>query len=90
MTDSYPKQTIDEIQIWLKSDVTQTYLQCLEWYSQQLSEVRQKALFKSDTHDKTIENLYRNLGADEALGFLADPIQLMSNYEVIRRSIDEE
>ena len=90
MTDSYPKMTIDEIEIWLASEVTKTYLQSLTFYKEQLAEARASGAFVGDTHDKTIERLYRKLGAEQAVSDFLSPIDLMNNYNLVRRSIDEE
>lgn len=43
----------------------------------------QKRGFVASTHDETIANLYRNLGADEATTLLSDPDRIFHLYDMV-------
>lgn len=90
MTDSYPRMMLDEVEIWLSSPITKTYLQCFKFYQEQLSEMRANNGFVAPTNDDTLRNLFKNLGADEMASNFSKPIDVMRNYGLIQESIDEE
>ena len=89
MVDNYPRVPRDLVEIWLNDPTTKAFLQCTAWYQEQLSEARASSAFVGATHDKTIENLYRNLGAEEAAKFLTHPMHVLENYGIIRE-MDED
>ena len=90
MADSYPRISRDGIRLWLEQPETKAFLQCLAWYREQLEDVRKAAGFVADTHDKTTENLYRNLGADQCAGDFERAESLLEMYGLIEEGDDAE
>lgn len=90
MTNSYPKVMKDSVKIWLNDPITKTYLQCLNFYSEQLKESRAIGGFvDAESNDATIRRLFLNMGAEDATNTLASPYELMSAYNMIEGNVDE-
>ena len=51
--------------------------------------MRKAAGFAGKTHDETVENLYRNLGADQCAADFADPVRILETYGLIEEEQDD-
>lgn len=83
MADSHPRLAPDSIELWLQDPVTKAYLQSLQWYIEQLRDVRNSVSFAGQSNDETVNNLYRNLGAEQAAVFLSSPFVVLDNYGLV-------
>ena len=87
MADKYPRISRDGIRLWLEDPTTQSFLKTLEWYQDQLGDVRRNATFVGDTNDKTAENLFRNLGATQAAEDFKNPMRILEQYELVKEEV---
>jgi len=90
MSDRYPRVLKDSVEIWLNDPITKTYLKSLEFYLEQLQETRQQGGFVNDTsNDLTLRRLFQNLGAEQAIRHASEPMQMLSNYELLKELNDD-
>lgn len=80
----YPQLTEPQVEIWLGSAVTKTFLQCLEW---KWLDCRDQAgtgvLVDSGNADMTHALLHRSLGQQDAYTEAGKPEVLLDFYEMI-------
>lgn len=63
MEDKHKRISQDQLDIWMDNPVTRTYLQCLEWSAEQISEVLSKGgLVNPENNDHTSNRIHLALG----------------------------
>jgi len=87
----YPQITEDQLEIWLSSSVTQTYLQCLNWFLEDVKdEANDDKLVDSSNSDLTFANIHVNMGHKQGLRSAMDYKTLMNRLEMIEPKKEAE
>lgn len=83
-TPQYPQISQDEIDIWLTSRVTQTYMQCLEWFHKDTEDAaRGDTLVDSSSADLTHALKHLNLGQQQGLQSALDHAKLFTRFGMV-------
>ena len=81
----------EELDSWLRSSVTQTYMATIRAYIEHLHEDRNNTIdgLGRLPNEETMTNLFQNKGAIVAATLLGNPSALLGHYEMIK-SKDED
>ena len=79
------------MEIWLDNPVTKTYLQCLEWSAEQVSEVLgNEGLIDSENNDHTSNAIHSALGKKRGLLDACDPSTIITLHEMLELPKEED
>ena len=82
--DEYPRVTQAQLEIWLDSPVTKTYLQCLKWSAEQITEAMGSGVF-IDFHnaDTTFGAMRDAIGHRNGFMKSSDPTEQLNKHEML-------
>ena len=87
----YPQITPAQLEIWMDSPVTKTYLQCLEWSADQIKEILGNGgMIDSSNSDLTHARLHSALGEKTGLLRATDPDIVMRTHKMIGVDHDKD
>ena len=91
MTQTHKAVHPEELDSWLRSSVTQTYLATIRAYIEHLHEDRDNTIngLGRLPNEETMSNLFQNKGAAMAATFVGNPSALLGHYEMLK-SQDED
>lgn len=81
----------EELDSWLRSSVTQTYMATIRAYIEHLHEDRNNTIngLGRLPNEQTMSNLFQNKGAVSAATFIGDPSALLGHYEMLKSKEDD-
>lgn len=80
----HPVVTPEQIQLWEANPVTKAYLQCLEWFKQDIADLASNGgVADSSSADLTHAMLHRNYGQQDGLADAANYNYLLDRHGMI-------
>lgn len=83
-TPKYPQVTLEQIQLWEASPVTKAFLQCLQWFREDVrDEASDGTIIDSSCADMTHAGIHLNMGQQQGLATAADHNKLLNRFNMI-------
>ena len=86
-TPQYPQVIPEQIQLWLNDPVTKVYLQCLDWFKEEVNESASNgSIVDSSCADLTHAMIHQNLGQQQGLTSAIGYQSLFARFGMILES----